>query len=57
MTISFLVLYLKCPTVQASRQSTVLSVLVGESNGIFRDLCPIRVNAEETAPFVVSRAR
>lgn len=35
--------------------STVLSVLVGESNGTFRDLCPIRVSTEKTASFVVAR--
>jgi hypothetical protein len=34
--------------------STVLAVLVGERDGEFRDLCPIRLPAEERARFVVT---
>jgi hypothetical protein len=34
--------------------STVLAVLVGEKDGEFRDLCPIRLPAEARARFAVS---
>jgi hypothetical protein len=36
--------------------STALSVLVGEKNGRFEELCPIRLPVIANAEFVVSRA-